>query len=264
MATKTTQQEYNFTFNTSYFKEILDCITDLSKINPMIKIKLDNETALFYSRAGTDATIPAFKSFSFPISKFIITEEEYLSLDFIILNGSNFVKNCLLLEKSSNIEGKMIYNDKQKVASQLYITNGSIKFNFVSGDYTQIKDITKEQIETRMDPTLSNFSFTVTGEQFKDIKKLTTLNKSETISLRSKNSKLEFYDKRWSIKLGEIKNTDGDPIDDEIWTFNNKYLKSISADEETGDITINMFDQFLLIKEGNTHLMIGLELTDFK
>ena len=254
-----TQKEYKFNFNTKYLKEILDCITDLSKINPMIKIKLDKETALFYSRAGTDATIPAFKSFSFDINKFIIVNnEEYENIDFIILNGSNFVKNCLLLEKSELVEGKMVYNEKQKVASQLYITNGSIKFNFVSGDYTQIKDITKEQIETRMDPTLSNFSFIVTGNQFKDIKKLTTLNKSETISLRVKSNKLEFYDKRWSINLGKVE------VDDDIWTFNNKYLKSISPDEETGDITINMFDLFLLIKEGNTHLMIGLELTDFK
>jgi hypothetical protein len=255
---KITQEEWQFQFNTKYFKEILDCIIDLSKLNPMVKIKLDSETALFYSRAGTDNTIPAFKSFSYPINNFIIAEE-YKNIDFIILNGSNFVKNSLLLiNKDNEIHGKFIYNEKQRVASQLYTTNGNLKLNFVSGDYTQIKDITKEQIETRMDPANSNFSFIVTGSQFKEIKKLVTLNKSETIGLKAKNNKLEFYDKRWSINLGKTE------ADDEIWTFNNKYLKSISPDEETGDIIINMFDQFLLIKEGNTHLMIGLELSDLK
>lgn len=256
--------EFKFQFNGQYLKEILDCVADLAKINPMVKIKLDPETALFYSRAGTDHTIPAFKSFSYPLTNFIKTDEDITQMDFIVLNGGNFVKNCLLMEKSPEVHGKLLYNEKAKVASSLYVTNGSLTLNFVSGDYTQIKDITKEQIETRMDPALANFCFTVTGEQFKEIKKLVTLNKSETIGLRAKNGKLEFYDKRWSVKVGAVKMSDGTEVQDEIWTFNNKYLKSISPDETTGDININMFDQFLLIKEGNTHLMIGLELTDLK
>ncbi len=254
-------QEFKFQFNGQYFKEILDCVLDLARINPMVKIKMDSETALFYSRAGTDNTIPAFKSFSYPVDHFIRVDGEMMNMDFIILNGSNFVKNCLLMEKSSEIVGKMLYNEKAKVASQLYVSNGSLNLNFVSGDYTQIKDITKEQIEARMDPSMANFNFTLTGEQFKEIKKLVTLNKSETIGLKSKGGKLSFYDKRWSVLVGKV---DADKVGDEIWTFNNKYLKSISPDEETGDININMFDQFLLIKEGNTHLMIGLELTDLK
>jgi len=252
-------QEWEFTFNKAYYKEIMDCILDLNKINPMVKIKIDQETALFYSRAGTDATIPAFKSFSFPVENFIEAEDNK-TLDFIVLNGLNFVKNCLVLEKKDvEITGKLVFNEKAKVANQLYVTNGITKINFVSGDYTQIKDITKEQILQRMDPSLSNFSFTVSGDQFKEIKKLVALNKSEIISLRVKNEKLEFYDKRWSVSLGDLKGEE-----DNIWTFNNKYLKSISPDENTGDIVIYMFEQFLLITEGNTHLMIGLELTDLK
>lgn len=250
--------EWKFSFNIKNFSEIMSCINDLYKINPMIKCKLDSETALFYSRAGTNETIPAFKSFTYDIKDFI-TADEYLNLDFIVLNGSNFVKNCLLLDKKDvEIGGKFLYNDKAKVASQLYLSNGKLNLNFISGDYTQIKDITKEQIETRMDPSLCNFSFDVTGEQFKEIKKLVQLNKSEIINLRTKKGKIQFYDKRWSIDVGHA------DVDDEIWTFNNKYLKSISSDEETGDIKIHMFDQFLLIKESNTHLLIGLELSDLK
>lgn len=253
-------KEWKFKFNKTYYEEIMNCIIDLYKINPMIKVKLDNETALFYSRAGTNDTIPAFKSFTYKIEDFIIADE-YMNMDFIILNGSNFVKNCLLMmKKDVDIQGKLIYNEKAKVASQIYITNEKLNINFISGDYTQIKDITKQQIETRMDPTLSNFNFTVTGEQFKEIKKLVQLNKSEVINLRVKKSKVQFYDKRWSLDVAIV----GPTIEDEIWTFNNKYLKSISPDEETGDVNVNMFDQFLLIKEGNTHLLIGLELTDLK
>ncbi len=251
-------QEWKFKFNKTKYNEIMDCIIDLYKINPMIKVKLDGETALFYSRAGTDATIPAFKSFTYDITDFI-EADEYKTMDFIILNGSNFVKNALLLNKKDlDINGKFLYNEKAKVASQIYISNDKLNLNFISGDYTQIKDITKEQIEARMNPEDSNFNFTVTGEQFKEIKKLVQLNKSEVINLRAKKNKIQFYDKRWSLDVAVVK------TEDEIWTFNNKYLKSISPDEETGDIKIHMFDQFLLIKEGNTHLLIGLELSDLK
>lgn len=251
-------QEWKFKFNKEKYDEIMACIIDLYKINPMIKVKLDAETALFYSRAGTDATIPAFKSFTYDITDFI-EADEYKNMDFIILNGNNFVKNALLLnKKDQDINAKFVFNDKAKTASQIYMSNDKLSFNFISGDYTQIKDITKEQIEARMNPDDSNFTFTVTGEQFKEIKKLVQLNKSEVINLRAKKGKIQFYDKRWAIDVAHV------TTDDEIWTFNNKYLKSISPDEETGDIVINMFDQFLLIKESNTHLLIGLELSDIK
>ncbi len=113
--------------------------------------------------------------------------------------------------------------------------------------------MTKEQIEQKMDPTLANFSFTLTDVQFNEIKKLVSLNKSDVISIRIKKNKLEFFDKRWSLYITDVQQ------DDEIWSFGNKYLKSIDATEE---ITINMFDQFLLIKENNISLMIGLELSD--
>jgi hypothetical protein len=248
-------QSYEFFIEKDNLEEILKCIADLSKINPMVKVKLDEDDVLFYSRAGTDMTIPAFKSFQYPIANFIRTLEPQV-LDFIVLNGSNFVKNCaLFLDKDEEIAGKLMYNQNAKVANQLYLTNEKLNFNFISGDYTQIKDITKTQIAERMNPDNSNFSFTMSGDVFAEIKKLVTLNKSEVINIRTKKGKLEFYDKRWSLKVADVQ------VDDDLWTFNNKYLKSIDASDE---IKINMFDQFLLIKENNVNLMIGLELSSLK
>lgn len=251
----TNLQSYEFEFVRKNFEEILKCIADLSRINPMIKIKMDEEDVLFYSRAGNDMTIPAFKSFLYPLDKFITTAEPKI-LDFIVLNGSNFVKNNLLfLDKDNAINGKLLHHNNAKVAAQMLLSNGKLNFNFISGDYTQIKDITKQQIEERMDPSLSNFSFTLDGDTFNEIKKLVNLNKSEVINIRVKNGKLEFYDKRWSLKVADV------TVDDDMWTFNNKYLKSIDPSEE---IKINMFDQFLLIKDNNVNLMIGLELSSLK
>ena len=249
-------KEFAFEFNRLNLESIIDALKDLSKIDPMIKMKLDKDEVLFYSKAGKDNTIHALKSFKFPVKDFITTDENIV-IDFIMLNGPNFVKNLeLFLPKNTPILGKLTYKEKDKIASMFYITDGKLKFNFVTGDYRQIKDITKGDIDNKMDPENANFNFTITNEQFTEIKKLIALNKSETISLRVKKGKLEFYDKRWSSHICDLPT-----VADESWSFTNKYLKSITPADE---IKIHMFDQFLLFKEDNIALMIGLELSELK
>lgn len=249
-------KEFSFEINRANLKEIVTVLKDLTRIDQMIKIKFDQDNVLFYSKAGPDNSIHAFKSFLYPIEDFIIADN-YITIDFIVINGTNFVKNLeLFLNKESDIIGKLQYKEKEKVASMLYITDGKLKLNFVTGDYRQIKDISKQDVENKMNPDYANFTFTMTSDDFTEVKKLTALNKAETISLRVKKGKLEFFDKRWSVHIVDLPT-----IDDEIWSFNNKYLKSINSSNE---IQIHMFDQFLLFKEDNIALMIGLELSDLK
>lgn len=251
-------KEFVFTFNRTNLESIIDALKDLSKIDPMIKMKLDKDEVLFYSKAGVDSTIHALKSFQFPVRDFITVEDdEYINIDFIFLNGPNFVKNIeLFLAKDDEINGKLVFKEKDKIANMFYITDGKLKFNFITGDYRQIKDITKGDIENKMNPDNANFSFVIDNEQFTQIKKLTALNKAETISMRVKKGKLEFFDKRWSSHICDLPT-----VVDEVWAFNNKYLKSITPSDE---IRIHMFDQFLLFKEENIALMIGLELSELK
>jgi hypothetical protein len=188
--------EYNFQFNRDNFKNIIDCIKDLCKINTMIKIKFDKEHVLFYSRAGNENYIPAFKSFLFDIDEFIITDDKIV-LDFIIIDGLKFVKNLELFEKKeTDMFGKITYKEKDKIGNIFYIYDNNLKLNFITGDYRQIKDITKEQIESKMNPDFANFNFEMTDDQFTELKKLTTLNKSEILSIKIKKNKLSFYDKR--------------------------------------------------------------------
>lgn len=247
-------QNFTFQFNRDNLKQIITALKELNVIDSMIKMKLDNEHVLFYSKAGTGNNIHALKSFIFPIEDFIIADE-YINIDFIILNGGNFVKNLeLFLTKETDIVGKLQFKPKDKIASMLHITDGKLKFNFVTGDYKQIKDISKLDIENKMNPDLANFSFELTNEDFKDIKKLIGLNKSEIVSIRVKKGRLEFFDTRWSINICDLPT-----VDDEAWSFSNKYIKSINGSNQ---INIHMFDQFLLFKEDNVALMIGLELSE--
>lgn len=248
-------QKYKFRINRDNLKNIVDALKDLNKIDPMIKMKMDEEDVLFYSKAGLHNNIHALKSFMFPIEDFIINKNnEYLTKDFIILNGKNFVDNLtILLNRDTDIEGMMQYKEKDKIVSMLYINDASLKFNFVTGDYKQIKDISKLDIEQKMNPALANFSFTLTKDQFTEIKKLSTQNKSEIASIRVKDGRLEFFDNRWAYHVADLPT-----VDDETWSFANKYLKSINV---VDSIEIHMFDQFLLVKEDNIALLIGLELS---
>jgi hypothetical protein len=252
-------KEYRFLFNRDNFKNILDSLKDLSKIHPMIKMKMDESHVLFYSRAGaksaTDSAIHAFKSFVFPVEDFVIADE-YKQLDFIFLNGPNFVHNAeMFLNRDSDVSGKFLYKEKDRVASMIYLSDGRLNFNYITGDYKQIKDISRTEIDTKMNPAYANFSIDMTNDQYMELKKLTTKNKSETLSVKIKNGRLEFFDNRWSLHICDV------VADDDILSFNNKYFKSINPSDI---IRINFFDQFLLIKDNNINLLIGLELSEFK
>lgn len=250
-----TKTEHTFIFNNDNFEMFLKRITDLGKIHTMVKVKMDSEHILLYARGGDNNTIPAFKSIMFPIDD-IMTASDYPNLDFIILNSGNFVKNSMFyVDKGLDIAGKFNIVSGYPIASQLFMTNKKLNVNFVSGDYTQIKDITKQQIEDKMDPALANFSFDIPSDTLNEVRKLAVLNDTETINIKVKKNKLSFYDKRWSMEICDVNHHD------ENFVFNKKYLKSI---EMGNTITCNMFDTFMLFKENNINLMIGFELSDIK
>lgn len=247
--------KFTFTINKDYIKSVLSALKDLASIDPMIKMKMDQEHVLFYSKSGTGTNIAALKSFIFPIEDFLTTEDDQINIDFIIINGKNFVDNLsLLVNDKSDVVCKLDYREKDKVASVFNLSNGTLKLNFITGDYKQIKDITKHEIENKLNPDLANFNFLLQKEQFSDIKKLIRLNKSEIVSIRIKKNKLQFYDKRWTYDICDLEDT----VDDETYSFSNKFLKTLDNKE---DMTIYMFDQFLVVKDDNVALLIGLELS---
>lgn len=247
-------QKFNFIFKNDKLKELVKSLKDLYKINSLIKMKMDSEHILFYTKKGKGQNILAFKSFLFNTTD-LIEATDVPNLDFIILNGKNFYDNLSIMVKDDKtVAGKLEYNDGSKIANIFHISDGKLKLKFITGDYRQIKDITKEEIETRMDPELSEFNFKVDKADFNELKKLTRLNKSEIINLKSKNNKLSFYDKNWSMDVDVLESD----IDDEVWTFDNSHFRTISAEE---DLYLSMFDTFVLFKENNVTLLIGLELS---
>lgn len=249
--------DFKFIFNRETLEDVARGLKDLAKIDTMIKIKIDHDNILFYSKAGTMHSIKAFKSFIYNYDD-LIESDEKIVMDFIILNGKNFVDNLsLMLKKEGVVAGKLSYNEGAKCGNILHLSNGTMKFKFISGDYTQIKDISKNEIDLKMNPDNANFNFSIDKETFTDIKKLSKMNKSEIINFKTKKNKVSFFDKKWNVHVDEI--TD-EEVDDNTYTFNNKYIQSINLADE---IVVNVFDTFILIKDDFVTLLIGLELSDF-
>jgi len=248
-------QKFNFIFKNDKLKELKNSLKDLYKINSLIKMKIDEENILFYTKKGKGQNILAFKSFLFKTEDLIESTTDIPTLDFIIINGKNFYDNLSVIVKDDkSVAGKLEYNDGSKICNIFHISDGKIKLKYITGDYRQIKDITKEEIETRIDPELAESNFKVEHTDFNKLKKLIRLNKSEIINLKSKNNKLSFYDSNWSMQVDEL----SDDIEDDVWTFDNSHFRTISAED---DIELALFDTFILFKENNVTLLIGLELS---
>lgn len=243
-------KKIEFDINIDNFKNILDILKDLTKIDDVIKIKFDKDEVLFYSRNGIGQNIHAFKSFILPLNDFIITDN-IPNIDFVIINAKKFVSNLTIFTNKENIKGIIKYDEDTNIAETFTLFEDKLKINFISGDYKIIKDITKYDIRSKMDPQLSNFSFNLEYSVLNEIKKLTRLNASETTNLEVKDGTVYFTEPRWKYDIDNI-NTD-----DCFYSFQSKYLKSINID---GVITVNVFDHFLLFKEDDVVLMIGFEL----
>lgn len=248
-------EKINFIFKNDKLKELTRCLKDLYAINSLIKMKVDNEDILFYTKKGKGQNILAFKSFLFKTEDLIEVNQELPNLDFIIHNGKNFYDNLSIMTMGDKtVAGKFEFNEGSKIINIFHISDGKLKFKFITGNYRDIKDISKTEIENRMDPSLALFDFKVNKEDFNELKRIIRLNKSEIINLKSKNNKLSFYDNNWTMDVDTI-NQD---IDDEKWTFDNSHFRSISPEE---DLYLYMFDTFILFKENNITLLIGLELS---
>ena len=250
-------------FKSDKFKKLLARIGDLGKINPMVKIKIDKDNILMYSRAGTNTVIQAFKSAIYDTSEFITINDDFEkcaliqeeSLDFIVLECATFINNCtIMLKDDSDIMCKLTIDPIYGYARKMTLSNGIVELNFVSGDYTLIKNITKEEIETKFDVELADFSFSMVAEKLNDIRKFSVINKSETINIKVKKGKVTFSETKWKMVVAEV------DYDDCQYVLNKKLLKSIEKEE---NITLYMFPTYILIKQNNVNIIIGFEIDEF-
>jgi len=221
-------KKFAFTLNLEYLNDFINILKDLSRIDQTVKMKLDSDEILFYSRKGVGLNIHAFKSYIIPTEKLFITTEDIPNLDFIIINCKKFISNLSIYLTKDKVKGTLQYNEGNINAHIMSLNDGRLKLKFITGDYRDIKDISKYDIRTKMDPELANTKFTLTFDQLTEIQKLSKLNNSEITTIKIKDTKLYFTEPTWTYGICELDEED---------------RAGIALDEVLDEMILQYFDQ---------------------
>lgn len=247
-----------FKFNNETFGDFLDKLTDLTKIDKTIKLKIDNDNILMYSMAGTGIML-ACKSYIIDRDTYLKGYREELDFiyDVIIPNCDKFVKNLNFIKDEDLITLQLTHRDSNesdgvKIARKIEVKGDKLKVNWLGGEYYEVKDLSKEVLRTQLNLNLRDWYFTMSKEQFEDIKKLSRINSSNIININVDEGKVNFYEQSaWDLEIGEI-----EPIN-KSFILNKRFLKCIDNNEDNLDFSL--FPNFILIKEENSNLMLSYE-----
>jgi hypothetical protein len=240
------------------FSEFVDKLVDLTGISDTIKLKIDSENIMIYSTLG-GAVMLAFKNYLLKTNEFLEWNEEESGqkIDVIIVNAKKFVKNLNFLRDSEKLTIDITHkpspdDDTLLVARSIQINGGRLKVNWIAGENFEIRDIDKTIITERLNLTYRNWNFIIDKTDFFDIKKLSSINDSKLLNITVSNGKVIISEQAaWELQVANI-----DESRNSNMILNKKFLKCI---DDTKDIDFSIFDNFMLIKDGNTNLMLSYE-----
>lgn len=258
-----TTENIDFVFNKDGIKLFLRRFMDLIKVGETIKLRIDRNSVLLYAAVGKQQII-AFKSAVSDVSDLVTDVEDLPNgyMDFVFINPANFVNNTgFYLADDMDVMCRMKRRVGSSYAQELQMTNGKISHVFLCGDASElpskVRELSIEQIESKMDPANCNFSFEVDKEVLDRVRRLCKNNKdTEIVNIYVKSGSVKIGTHKWKVDAGKVED-----VSDTKLTFAKKYLYCV---EPADAVKFNVFEEFVLIKEGETRLMIGLELDDVK
>ena len=247
---------YKFSMSLEQLKFFLDKVHDLLSIDNEILIKIDNDNTLLYSIVGEKSNVNAFKSFIYKTSELFVFDEELpKEIRFIITNASKFetiLKNYL--DYKDEIRCEFFMND-DTYADILRLKNSKLKLGVNGGDIRGMNttiDISK--INETLNKDNIDFKFILDKNSYTKIKKIASIdNENDILTLNITDKSLTIGEGSWDLNICDIEHDDLDI------TFPKKYFKSITFTED--EITVYVFDTFILIDNKNTNLLIALEMS---
>tara|TARA_R110000772_G_scaffold2410_1_gene8279 strand:+ start:8480 stop:9301 length:822 start_codon:yes stop_codon:yes gene_type:complete len=266
----------NFKFNNENLEEFRSVITNLCKISNTIKMKMTSDNLLLYSidTAGensnvSQATALAVKSYSFPSQHFMKIkhydddddddEEDQTkgNIDWIIRNGTILNKKINFFTKDVDIKGvfnlrKVNGNSDVKYTRNVIMSDDKFKFSITGDEPHVIRDMSLDQLNTILDPVLSDISFSIPTKEFENARSASNIEPEDIITIHITNGKIYFKQSSWELLVGKIDYDGNKKI-----SFHKKYLKSINP--KVDEIHFSVFQTFLLYKEANQKLMISYE-----
>lgn len=250
------EDKIKFVFNKDNFGDFLEKLKDLTKIDNTIKLKIDKDNILMYSTLGQSVMI-AFKSYLINTNDYLSTKSDIdFTLDLIIANANKFSKNLDFLKDEDKIIFDVSYKptDEEDVMTTrgFRIKGGSLKVNWVAGEQFSVRDIPKSVISQRLDLRNRQWAFTLTNTQLSNIKKLSNINSDNIINIDVEDGEVVISEyAAWELKVGETEKKSSS------FVFNKRFLKSINDDSD--EIQFSLFDNFILIKNNNSDLMLSYE-----
>ena len=239
------------------FEDFIDKIKDLTDIGETIKIKIDNDNIFMYSMLGETAIL-AFKSFLLKSDKYLKFKDEIKKpIEIIITNTKRLVKSLDFIKKTdSNINLNISCEDSDDdvfSARTMQVTGGKLRINWPSSESYEIKNIDRHTLDRRLDFSNRKWSFIISKDQFEDIKKLSNINSSKLIDIVvNENGKVVISESSawdYQVSTADIKSTS--------FVFNKRFLKCIDGEQD--EIQFNLFENFILIKQKNSNLMLSYE-----
>lgn len=244
--------------NQNNFSDFVSKLSDLTSIEDVIKIKIDQENILMYSAASNESTVLALKSYLVPTTQYLNNFNRDETFDFIITGANKFVKNLRFFNTLGviklDITAKPLPEDDQIMhVRSAQFSDSKLKISCIGGEEHKIRDINKRFLENRLDPEKSKWSFNVSTSDFSDIKKLAQINNEDKIININVNDGVVSINEpaKWELHVDNIdyKNTQ--------IIFGKKYLSNINQDGVS--INFSIFETFILVKDEVSNLMISFE-----
>jgi len=239
------------------FGDLINKLSDLTSIDDTIKLKIDNENILIYSMLGGNVML-AFKNFLIKTNDYFeIKDELEYSYDVIIANCGKFIKNLEFLKTQPKITMTLSCKESQEdetvmCARTIQVVGGKLKVNWLAAERYEMRDINKDILFEKLNLKNRNWSFVISKQDFSDVKKLSSINSEKIISIDVINGEIILSEKAaWELKIGETEKKSANLI------FNKRFFKCI--DDDRDEIEFSMFENFILIKDNYSNLMLSYE-----
>lgn len=246
-----------FKIKSDKISDFIDKISDLTKISDTVKLKIDNDNVLMYSMIGGSVLL-AFKSYLINTKEYLDYDDIEYTLDTVIINAGKFVKNLSFLKTSDKVTMEISYkqsSDDENVmnARSIQIVGGKLKVNWVGGEQFDVRDITKAQLEQRLNLKNKKWSFNIIKSDFADVKKLSSINGEKIITMSVDKGKVVLSESgAWELEVDQLAEERNSNL-----ILNKRFLSCI--DESLDNVEFNIFDNFMLIKGDDTNLMLSFE-----
>jgi hypothetical protein len=245
-----------FKIKSDKISDFIDKLDELTKIEDTIKLKIDGDNILMYSILGGNIML-AFKNYLIDTSDYFEFDDFDFTLDVIIVNSKKFVKNLNFLKESEKVTIEFSYKESQDDdnimnARSIQVVGGKLKVNWLAGEHYELRDINKDALKNNLNIKNRKWFFNINKNDFSDVKKLSSINGDRIININISSGKVIFSEKAaWELEIDSIDDDKNSSL-----MLNKKFLSCINDND---DIEFSIFENFMLIKNENSNLMLSFE-----